>query len=121
MLVVGVWSQEVGCEKGDGCKEEKGLRRGIGDDCSEREGGGYVKGSGARRRVFAFFVNDLQLSGYGFGLIYALQLVESKIICSSFPPNRWSRMRRGGARLSVTCWDRTFVVVCGLIGLTLAV
>lgn len=47
--------------------------------------------------------------------------VESKIICSSFPPNRCSRMRRGGARLSVTCWDRTFVVVCGLIGLTLAV
>lgn len=80
-----------------------------------------MKGSGARRRVFAFFVNDLQLSGYGFGLIYALQLVESKIICSSFQPNRWSRMRRGGARLSVTCWDRTFVVVCGLIGLTLAV
>lgn len=77
MLVVGVWSQEVGCERGDGCKEEKGLRRGIGDDCSEREGG-YMKGSGARRRVFAFFVNDLQLSGYGFGLIYAHQLLRAR-------------------------------------------
>lgn len=29
----------MGCERGDGCKEEKGLRRGIADDCSERGGG----------------------------------------------------------------------------------
>lgn len=28
----------MGCERGDGCKEEKGLRRGIADDCSERGG-----------------------------------------------------------------------------------
>lgn len=50
----------MGCERGDGCKEEKGLRRGIADDCSER-GGGCMKGSGARRRVFVFFVIDLQI------------------------------------------------------------